>query len=74
MSESVISPRSGRSVSTRFNEDGILTGGADSFSLSGMTVAITNSEIDHNGVDPSNRGASERRAGACGHSGQMTEK
>ena len=28
------------------NEDGILTGGADSFSLSGMTVTITNSEID----------------------------
>jgi hypothetical protein len=36
------------------NEDGILTGDANSFSLSGMTVTITNTEIDHNGVDTSN--------------------
>ncbi len=36
------------------NEDGILTGSANTASLNGMTVTITNSEIDNNGVAPSN--------------------
>jgi hypothetical protein len=36
------------------NEDGILTGFADAFSVNGMTVTITNCEIDNNGVAPSN--------------------
>ncbi len=36
------------------NEDGILTGGPDSASLNGMVVTINNSEIDNNGVAPTN--------------------
>ncbi len=36
------------------NEDGILTGGANADSVNGMTVTITNSEIDNNGVPPTN--------------------
>jgi hypothetical protein len=32
------------------NEDGILTGGADAASTNGMTVTITGSEIDNNGL------------------------
>lgn len=36
------------------NQDGILTGGADAASTAGMSVTVKNSEIDHNGVAPSN--------------------
>ncbi len=36
------------------NEDGILTGFANASSVNGMTVTIANSEIDNNGVAPSN--------------------
>ena len=36
------------------NQDGILTGGVDAASTGGMTVTIVGSEIDNNGVDPSN--------------------
>lgn len=36
------------------NQDGILTGSTDSASTSGMTVTIDHSEINSNGVDPSN--------------------
>jgi hypothetical protein len=36
------------------NEDGILTGGANASSVNGMKVTIDHSEIDNNGVSPSN--------------------
>jgi Ca2+-binding RTX toxin-like protein len=36
------------------NEDGILTGGANAYSTTGMTVTIEDSEIDDNGVAASN--------------------
>ena len=36
------------------NQDGILTGGVDAANPEGMFIRILNSEIDHNGVAPSN--------------------
>ncbi|MCX7382164.1 MAG: Hint domain-containing protein [Alphaproteobacteria bacterium] len=36
------------------NEDGILTGGTNAFDPQGMTIEITNSQIDHNGAPINN--------------------